>query len=296
MLHPRHLAPALLILACAAAGEETENERRLAKAAKWKGEKLTLLGEAPVTCPQLRVPHMGTTPYNVEGRPERIPTAAYVGKRATIVDVRPGSSSPDVVLEIEGSIEHVVASLDEVLGFDSELEEAKKWAGRSIWVKGSQWLRPVDKPCQDSLLMQDRIETKNLQHLTVVRAEPGTTGQRVWFLVRTDAGTEGWLDGYMDSFQFDEAHTDYLTRPFRSHVLTEDPRKKHAAWKPAIWTLIDEGKVALGMTAEMATLACGRRMSEVGTTIGPKQQIGKIYECNGQRFRVEGGTVVKYGE
>jgi hypothetical protein len=37
-------------------------------------------------------------------------------------------------------------------------------------------------------------------------------------------------------------------------------------------------------------------MDKVGFTLTASQEMGTIYQCNGQQFRVEGGKVVKYGE
>lgn len=289
------LACAVGVLAASAfAEEETSKEAKAAKVAKWVGQKVTLLGRAPLTCPK---PEKESTPlyYYKEGKSsERISVDRYAGKSATIVGAKMASSySPEIILELDETHERIATADAGVLGFHSELEAAKKWAGKSLWSKGQIWLSPMGSECERSI--DDRIVAKNLQHLTITRAEPGMEGHRVHFLVKTDSGKEGWIGGWTSHVDVDEALA-LSPKPIGEQFLLEDPRKKHATWKAGIWQLIEEGQVAIGMTEEMATLACGERMPKTGFVVSGDQEIGTIYACNGKQFLVDKGKVTRYIE
>jgi hypothetical protein len=104
----------------------------------------------------------------------------------------------------------------------------------------------------------------------------------------------------------------------------EDPRKLHPDWEDNIWRLIESGEVTVGMSEEMARMACGWQMKSTGSVLAggepstimmahpliivPRttpslQSFSKAasgtpvqYECNTKKFMVEEGRVTKQVE
>jgi hypothetical protein len=149
-----------------------------------------------------------------------------------------------------------------------------------------------------------RLRIKKLQRLSVTRVEFGDYEQPVIIFAKIENGQEGQIYPFQKRTFYDEkfhglskySNPDY----YLEYFLFEDPRKVHPTWGNAIWKLIEEGEVAIGMTEDMVKLACvdsmvnGELQGE-GFVISPSgEEVSPIYKCSGRKFIVEKGKVTKY--
>ena len=273
------------------------------KRARWKGERVTVLGTKPLSCPtQGKADIFFLRSY--EKSEKRLLDGKYVGQTGVIVDASMRNSVfPEIVIQLDKTGEKVVCEGDQGLGFHSELEIAREMVGRSLWSRGPQTLTPDHHLCQDLLARGDsRVPLKNLQKVTITRVEFGHHLQSIYLLLKTEDGKEGWLSGWDGYDYFDERFhiarsRGVATYHYSHRFQTEDPRKLHPDWKDSVWKLIENGELAIGMTEEMAKMACGRQIKPTGSVPSPSSdETSSIYECNCEKFLVEKGKVTKYIE
>jgi len=137
--------------------------------------------------------------------------------------------------------------------------------------------------------------------VTIQAVELGHHLQPIYLLLKTDTGQEGWLTGWDGYDHFDSkfhitkelAGVPNLHYTFRFHA--EDPHKLHPDWKPPVWKLIEDSEIAIGMTEEMAKMACGRTIRTAGFVLTDGES-SPIYLCHYKKFLVEKGKVTKYVE
>lgn len=282
--------------------EKTQQEPPMTNAEKlatWKGQKVTILGTQPVTCPArsdsrlfFRKPESGERDF--------LPYDKYAGQTGLIVEAVMGSYEPEVVVQLDKTAEKIVTKGNDGFASQSELETAKGLLGRSLWSRGPNSLALKDSVCVEST-KRDRFDLKNLQRVTITAVELGHHLQPIYLLLKTDDGKEGWLTGWDGYDHFDGkfhltselAGVPNLHYTFRFH--TDDPRKLHPDWKAPIWKLIENSEIAIGMTEEMAKMTCGRDIRTAGFVLSGGDT-SPIYLCHYKKFLVENGKVTKYVE
>lgn len=166
----------------------------------------------------------------------------------------------DIIIQLDKTGEKIVAKNDEGLGFHSELESAKRLIGRSVWAK-SQYntLTPTMDPCKN-LAEDQRLPISKHQKVTVTRVDFGDYEQPVILFGKTENGREGQIYTFQkhtyldDKFHGLEKYS--FPRYYSEFFLFNDPRKMYPTWSNAIWKLVEDGEVAIGMTADMVKLAC----------------------------------------
>lgn len=288
-----------------AAEDEAKPEMTNAeKIARWIGEKLTFLDEKPLGCPGR---HMAMAMQGAlesapdKGEPGSLDYSSYVGQTGVILEAKMGPTEPRIVIKVDKTGEKVVAKSDWGLGFQTEFDAAKEWVGRSLWSKGAQTIERRDQLCVDFDNKAERISLKHLEKVTITGVEFGTHLQGLYFFVKTENGQEGSLDGYEGydylggRFHLLDPDATVPVRPYSYRFYSNDPRKMHPDWSGQVWKLIEGGEVAIGMTGEMAEVACGREMKVIGFVLPPSGAgTSAIYECNKRRFLLEKGTVTKF--
>lgn len=270
---PTVAAPAASVPSDDKANPATGSAREMTNAerlASWKGEKVLILGSKPSRCalPKDGAPYMLWRP----GAPEndRLSVNLFAGQTGTIIQAEAVSdSSNQIVTQLEDG-QKVIARDETPLGFQAELEAARKMIGRSLWSRGPQTIASPGTLCADSITDKGRISLNNLERVTITGAEFGTHLQKIHFVAKTDDGREGVLDGwegndFVDTrFHLVKASWGVRLGPYSDRFHLEDQRKLHPTWSAAVWKLIGAGDVAIGMTEEMAYLACGRYLRPAG--------------------------------
>jgi hypothetical protein len=292
--------------------EMTEQE----KVDSWKGEKVMLIGNEPgqgsqnivwggARCSNCK-DGIGPCYRRYEKPDEGLPNDAYAGKTGHVLETRFFEPSPpepryEVVVELDGSGEKIVACSLEALGFFAERDAGMKLAGKMLWAKGQMKLARVTDLQKDRSKLE-RIQVKNTQQLTVTRAEWGWPTQTVVICFRTETNEEGCMDGWDGRYSIDDRfHMVPLTAdPYSNSVYEQSPRKLHPRWGKAIWEAIANEEIAIGMTEEMAKVACGKDLVKSGLILDMSHpdESSPIYTCpeNRTRFLVRKGVVSKYVE
>lgn len=285
--------------------EKTEAEKLAEKLARLKGEKVTILGTKPLQCLSASSDDKTSLFYSYEDkeREHRLPLNKYAGQTGVILEAK-RVREVDIVIQLDKTVEKIVAEDDKGLGFHSELEAAKRLVGRSLWAKSEyNTITPTSDPCR-YFSKDERLPLKKLQKVTVTRVEFGDYEQPIIFFARTDDGREGQVYPLHKKTYFDEKFHELKNYSGASYYseefLLDDPRKLHPTWSAAVWKLIENGEVAIGMTEEMVKLACvnsmvGGKLQEDGFVLSLSgSEISTIYKCSGKRFLIEKGKVTKY--
>lgn len=287
--------------------EQTEAEKLADKLARLKGEKVTILGTKPPQCPSAPSDDKRFLFYSDEDkeRKTRLPLSKHAGQTGVILEAKLVGTgyalTPDIVIQLDQTGEKVVAPNDSGLGFHSELEAAKTLVGKPLWsISNYDTITPTVDPCRH-FADAERLRIKRLRKVTVTRVEFGNYEQPIVIFARTDDGREGQVNSGEQGTYFDERfhfaqHSKYYSREF----LFDDPRKLHPTWSAAIWKLIEEGEVGIGMTEAMVKLACvddmvlGKLREEGFAVSRSGKEIAKAYKCSGKRFVIEKGKVTAY--
>lgn len=288
-LVPSVMAATLVLPLAAGGGDAERNEA-------WKGERVRLMALEPGS-PHRFIGGDGSC-IRTEKR-ESLPNDQYAGRVGAVVEVtHPTKYSSSLIVELSDPAQRVVVSCsEESLGFFGEMEAARRLVGRSFWAKGRLPLvasSDVARPHRDA----QRVMVKSTARATVTRVEWGDTRQAVVVCFRAQEGQEGCLipPPFSTTARY---HCDarfavnVLSKPLESFFHSADPRTAHPKWSADTWTLIERGAVAVGMTREMAQLACGE-IAEAGLVL-ESGAASTIMECanDPQRFLVAGDRVTK---
>lgn len=273
--------------------------------ASWKGERIMLL---PLH-PDDKDNKYTLAEYGwCKPSAEPVSYRQYAGRIGLILESSPGH----ILIQLNGSDERITMCHPfAAIGFFSELDAAKGLVGKTVWSKNNPNLlrncvsRGSWSPLTD-------INVGQVAKLTVTRVEwgfagfsPGS-GNPIEAYFRTGAGEEGCpaFDSYtfLRKFYRQVRRGELDQRPlFTRDFYLEDLRKKFNGWSQGIWELIEKGEVAVGMTEEMARIACGGELEKVGVAVSRTSSIGQIYRgtenaaqgCRKQ-FLVENGKVTKF--
>jgi hypothetical protein len=251
----------------------------------WKGEHVVLLRDS------LDFVHDIYTCYN----DRKLPADEYAGKSGTVVEVWSkdrGSQKPIVAIALDGTGEKIGFCTSSHLGFAAELDAARAYVGKTVWNKGRIRL---STDCS-SFERQEKtaIDVPNVAPLEVTAANWGTDDRPVLLTLRTATGQQGCFYSrghFLGRFAIGSGRNER----YMDHFYFQDPRKQHPQWSAATWTLIEKGQVAIGMTLEMAKVACGEKLVEVGAVMSETSS-ATIYQGCGTKFLVDGGKVTKYAE
>lgn len=207
---------------------------------------------------------------------------------------------------------------DEFLGFFGELDHARSLIGKTFWNKKRITLGSACNNFEKYETAAGAIQVPSFSKLTVTRADWGFwtfTGSAiepsripVILYFKTDSDQEGCIAkklALVERLNIEEAPAgapDYRKKKqdaFASLFYFQDPREIYSDWDDQIWSVVKEGKVAIGMTLEMAEVACGGALLKEGFVIsaqtGQETQTQTAYSCDGNKFLVKDGKVSKLG-
>jgi hypothetical protein len=289
-----------------------------------KGEKVMLLSEetselarGPTTLTYASMCWMGG---GVDLFKDRTPYTPYAGKTGTITEA---SLKPNGVLELvvtlsEPAGKKLTFCQTEFLGFFGELDHARSLIGKTFWNKKRLTLGSACNNFEKYEAAAGAIQVVPFSKLTVTRAEWGFrtfTGSAiepsripVILYFKTESNQEGCVAkklALVERLNIEEAPAgapDYRKKKqdaFASLFYFQDPREIYSDWSDEIWSVVKEGKVAIGMTLEMAEVACGGALLTEGFVIssetGQETQTQTAYSCGGSKFLVKDGKVSKLG-
>jgi len=267
-------------------GEMTDDEKILS----WKGEKVIILKDG--------LEFIDFIYIGCKAK-DKLPRDEYAGKTGVIIESIPESRSPDrkmaITIALDGTNEKIVFCYPSHLGFFAELEYAKSLIGQEVWAKGK--LKLSDDCSSFTKWDRGKIEVAITTKLVVTRAEWGHANRKIVLFFKTEANQEGCLAdrGYfLDKYTLKELYGN-LSPHYMSQFYLQDPHKQFPSWSLNIWKLIEKGEVAIGMTEDMARLACGGEMKATGFILSSSgEETSTIYECGNKKFLVEKGKVTKY--
>jgi hypothetical protein len=251
----------------------------------WKGERIVLLPDS------LDFVHDIYTCYN----DRKLPASQYAGKFGTVAELRPehpGSEKPILTVALDGTGEKIAFCVPSHLGFVAELEAARAYMGKTVWNKGRMRLSTNCSSFQQH--EKTAFDVPSAMPLEVVAVNWGTDDRPVLLTFKTATGQQGCY--------YSNAH--FLARfaigsdrdkRYMNRFYSQDPREQHPQWSAATWALIEKGQVAIGMTLEMAKVACGEDLLEIGAILS-QTSTATIYKGCGTKFLVDGGKVTKYVE
>lgn len=233
-----------------------------------------------------------------------LPTKEYAGRTGVVLDVqkRDLADYPGILeylVALDGSGEKVVVRNgdpdDPDLGFFAEMELARSYVGQSVWRKQAWDALHSYVGQSDS----GGVPVKHTQRMTVSRAEWRTDSNDspaivLWF--KSDTGQEApkHADCNFDD-KFAIKHRYLCFSDTDDFYYFEDPRAKFPNWPRQIWQLIENQEVAVGMTEDMAKLACAPRMERAGVILSG-DALDIIYRGCNKKFVIAGGKVTKYVE
>jgi hypothetical protein len=232
----------------------------------------------------------GTYQFHVLGQPKQgLPHASYAGRTGTIVELKKGRREHfDLVIRLDGSGELIVGSSG-YLGFASDLKAAQSLLGKPLWARAGAGLR---KPTTSPSSIPD-VTFKNAERVVVSKVEPGPPFNAILLCATNGAGQEGCAHLTHFEPRFAPLKNVSSNKEVGMFFHSKDPREQHKSWSAAIWKLIEEQEVAIGMTEEMALLACGVSAKRAGAVLAG-DAVSPIYQCGDRKFLVEGGKVTKY--
>lgn len=230
----------------------------------WKGERVRLLGNGPPykDTGYKYIGGDGSCISPVNNAKGSLAVEQYAGREGTVVETEAVRHRARVVIELEGKTSERIEArcAFEALGFRSEFERARQLVGKTFWTKGEVELTP---PAEYSKLPGRRalIKTHNIEPLTVTRIEWGYYGRPVLLCMTNATGEEGCRlgdsPGDLQYFFDPRFMTVFDAVRYDAGLYAEDPRKRFPTWNADIWKLIESGTVAIGMTEDMAEVACG---------------------------------------
>lgn len=138
------------------------------------------------------------------------------------------------------------------VGFQHEMERARKLIGKNIWVKNWKYLRVSEKK-------DDYFWIKNLEKLTLINTKWSYKYDHpIRFIFKTESGKIGYWDGNILQNVKDIKNVGlWGTFNLYEKWHLENPRKKHTDWITKVWKAIEEREVFIGMTEDMVLLSWG---------------------------------------
>jgi hypothetical protein len=213
----------------------------------------------------------------------------FVGKiaRITAVRPRPASDKRDIVVEIEGTGQQLIGTIDTYnsLGgilFLDELDRARvDFIGKVLWLKVGT-VGTYDPQTDKTGFMT----AKKCGPLKVTNVLAGTGNiAPLRFIVTNQAGDEGYVDVAISGTNLSPIWDRMLAKDGLPRGLSfidkrfffSDPRKDHD-WPSAVWAAIENETVDIGMTKEQVKFSLGEPKSINYTSTAERSSEQWVYE------------------
>jgi hypothetical protein len=292
--------------------------------ANWQNEKVAVLGN-PKTGYLSKAKLIGgdsalrdrPTYIYLENKPEDgLPNDTYAGKIGTVVSdnnkqTSDGFTPGTYTIVLDGSGEKIVTNNTAYLCPFSLLQKIKSaLEGKTVWAKGTLNLyTPGDPPADIFTVGHTTVSVHPTESLVISAVEPGHMNAQICIRGKTADGREGCIyvgTGAGGGIGFwamlsptqecGPSRTEW--EPDRFFHL-EDPVARHPDWTTETWDQIKNGQVAVGMTDEMVSAACGPAFYFQQLTVSSTGGVSTkdwIHTCcaNQRSFAIENGKVTKY--
>ena|GEM_PF-2259802 len=192
----------------------------------------------------------------------------YQGRIAKVISVSDFGGRMHLEFEMEDTQDRIRArTLPDkhiIMGMAliDDIDQARsQWAGKSLWYK-HMMLSTYD----EQIDVTNQIPIKRYSRVKVIDVVPGWDEEKpVRFLLETADGKRGFLDLNLSGTNVLDA-TRHLNR-FDQGFMTEDPRQLHK-WPAQTWTLIEQSKIVVGMTADQVKMSWGEPEKVTRTAAG----------------------------
>lgn len=213
----------------------------------------------------------------------KITRKKYAGRIATVVSASDFNGRIHVEFEMEDTHERIRASTlphkESVMGIAplEDIQNARQqWRGKTLWSRESR-LSTYDE--QTDIVSLTII--KKYSPVKVLDVVAGWSEEKpVRFVLEAADGKHGFLDLNLSGTNvFKDIR--HLSR-FEHCFVTEDPRVVNK-WSPQIWSLIENGQIGAGLTAEQVKMSWGQPDKVTRTATGENwiYQVGTLVFKNG---------------
>ena len=238
----------------------------------------------------------------------------YAGRRGRIVEIETWGVNRTPIVRLDDTGERVGAARSH-LGFPGVLERLKLHLRGKLWTKGTLLLFPEDsspwsgvrsrylRPETDQKHVRvgplSRVEVlavdwgePDAQYMIRLRMPEGTTG-RLFLKAPRDPNRDNPKDGRLEEVP---PHPYVATKALALHdyFFPVDPKTLYPKWSEDIWTLLQQGQVAIGMNEDMVAAAAGPGLHVVGAQVNEKGESSVILACCGRKFLMRNGKVTGY--
>ena len=193
----------------------------------------------------------------------QLPYDKYVGRIAKVTAVNKVKPEYSVLerLQIEFTLEDTGEKLIyEASGYDKTvrgispvnvLDAARQqYLGKTLWIVDSAVYTYDDATGEKNFVKVRRYSPVKVTDIVV-----GTENNApVRFILQTEDGKQGYIDVALSGTNAESLELSY--HKFEDELLTEDPRVKYP-WGEEVWSLIEQGKVRVGMTAQQVRMSLG---------------------------------------
>jgi len=198
----------------------------------------------------------------------KITRKQYAGRVAKVVSVEDFSGRIHLEFEMEDTKERLRARTspgkESVIGlalFEDIHNARQHWLGQTLWGREGRLSIYEEQTGAVSF-----VTIKKYSPLKIIDVVAGWNEEKpVRFVLETADGKHGFVDLNLSGTNvFKEVR--HLSR-FEHCFVTEDPRKARK-WDPQIWTLIENGQIAAGMSANEVKMSWGEPDKVARTATG----------------------------
>lgn len=222
---------------------------------------------------------------------EPYPAAELAMKKAKVVEFKEAEGSTFPVrfylkLELEGGgvawyVDQGTGEFLKEMVPESQVQEAKKWVNRSVWVKNASTLNLFkDSPMAitEAGHSEELFKVKNTEKLTLGHVDITNSGLLPFlFKVKTGDGKNGFI-----------AVGGEVGENMGRRFYLNDPRKEHK-WPDEVWKYIEEGRAQIGMTEKQVRMAWGEADWERNDEKAPNI---RVWAYDAYRLYFEEGRLV----
>ncbi|MDA3971632.1 MAG: hypothetical protein PF442_09805 [Desulfobulbaceae bacterium] len=191
---------------------------------------------------------------------------ALTGKTAEIVGYK-GGSYKKIALRLEGANSLIYTTIRgnniNGIGFVSEMEEAQKLLGKTVWNKANS-TELSDRSMHDHINCTREIGT--FEKMQLIGVEWGNyESSPIKFVFKTEDGLSATWEG---SYSRINDTDNNLLKPFSENWYLEDPQVLFVSWGKKVMESIESKKIFAGMTKEQVLLSWGepkKRNTSVGS-------------------------------
>jgi hypothetical protein len=209
----------------------------------------------------------------------------YVGRTATVTavnTVKPFGSYSDIgstQLQLELTLDDTGEKLICEPGVYARVEgimptavldyARKKYLDQTMWTIDGVLSTYDESRDEPGYIHVRRFSPVKVREIVV--SNGSVSGGPVRFVLETEDGKRGFVDVALSAMNIDPI--DMVNYPLESALLTNDPHREYS-WGADIWSLIEAGKVRLGMSEKQLLLSLGRpnRINSTHTANGMSEQ------------------------